>query len=315
MSADRTPARRSLSLSAGVVSYLEWPAPVDAPVLVFLHANGFHGGVYRRLLGPLAGEVRILAPDLRGHGRTTLPASPAELESWQVYVDDVEQVLDVLGAGHVWLAGHSLGGVAAALLAARSGDRVHGLVLVEPVFLPLWVLNLIRLLDLVGQGWRVGPAGPALRRRDGWDAPAAARAHYQGRGMFKGWPEGWLEDYLADGLVERSDGTVGLSCRPGWEARTFSSVPRDIWRRLREIRCPTTIIYGTDSDTFRPASASRAATVLPDLRMVPVEGATHFIPMERPEVVRDEIRRMVLRQVSKTPFQETPSPSSDHQQH
>ena len=225
MCADQAPARRSISLPAGVVSSLEWSAPPDVPILVFLHANGFHGGVYRRLLGPLAGDVRILAPDLRGHGRTTLPANPAELGSWQVYVDDVEQVLDVLGTGPVWLAGHSLGGVVAALLAACSRNRVRGLVLADPVFLPLWVLNLIRLLNLVGQGWRVGPAGPALRRRDGWDDSAAVLAHYQGRGMFKGWPEGWLDDYIADGLVERSDGTVGLSCRPDWEAHTFSSVP------------------------------------------------------------------------------------------
>jgi hypothetical protein len=30
--------------------------------------------------------------------------------------------------------------------------------------------------------------------------------------------------------------------------------------------------------------------------MAPVEGATHFVPMEHPEVVREEIRQMILRQ-------------------
>ena len=32
---------------------------------------------------------------------------------------------------------------------------------------------------------------------------------------------------------------------------------------------------------------------IPDVRMVPVEGASHFVPMERPDVVQEEIRKML----------------------
>jgi len=261
--------------------------------LLFLHANGFHGGVYRRLLGPLAGDVRILTPDLRGHGETTLPADPATLNNWRVYRDDVAAFLDALEIGPVWMAGHSLGAVVSTLLAVHAPDRVRGLVLADPVFLPRWVLAMIDVLSLFGQGWRVGPAGPARRRRDGWPDRAAARAHYDGRGMFRGWPEGWLDDYLADGLRDRDDGTVGLACLPAWESRSFAIAPRDTWRFVREIRCPTTIVYGEASDTFRRASARLAPKRIPRVRMVPVHGASHFVPMEHPEIVCAEIQRMI----------------------
>src|SRR5215469_9726163 len=66
--------RRNLPLFDGAVSYLEWEGPRGAPLLVFLHANGFNAETYVSILGPLATQFRIIAPDLRGHGSTTLAA-------------------------------------------------------------------------------------------------------------------------------------------------------------------------------------------------------------------------------------------------
>ena len=50
-------------------------APIEA---IFLHANGFNAAPYVDVLRPLARERRILAPDLRGYGRTRLgrPSPP-----------------------------------------------------------------------------------------------------------------------------------------------------------------------------------------------------------------------------------------------
>ncbi len=284
---------RDLPRLGGRVSYLEADAPEGAPTLIFLHANGFHAGVYRRLLEPLVGAARILAPDLRGHGRTDLPAEPSVLESWTLYRDDVLAFLDAMEIDRPWMVGHSLGGVTATLSSVLAPGRVAGMVLVDPVFLPRWIINTVRLLDPFDLGWRLGPGPAALRRRDGWDDPAAARAHYHGRGMFRTWPEGWLDDYLADGLRPLGDGRVGLACTPAWESRTFATVPRDVWTMIRGIRCPTTIVYGTESDTFRRASARLAPRRIAGARMVPVDGASHFVPMERPDVVQEEIRRML----------------------
>ena len=55
-----------------VLDFGDLARPVD---LIFVHANGFNAYTYRSLLQPLSGALRIWAPDLRGHGRTGLPAS------------------------------------------------------------------------------------------------------------------------------------------------------------------------------------------------------------------------------------------------
>ena len=158
---------------------------------------------------------------------------------------------------------------------------------------PRWILAALGALELFGQGWRVGPARLARRRRDGWADRAVARAHCHDREMFRAWPEGWLDDFLDGGLRERNDGSVGLACAPAWETRTFTTVPRDIWRVVSRLRCPTTIVYGGNSNAFRRDSAHLASQRIPGAQMVPVEGASHFVPMERPEVVQGEIRKLL----------------------
>jgi pimeloyl-ACP methyl ester carboxylesterase len=46
--------------------YLEWPS--DSPPLLIIHGNGHSGGVFAPLAERLAGEFRVFALDLRGHG-------------------------------------------------------------------------------------------------------------------------------------------------------------------------------------------------------------------------------------------------------
>src|SRR3954463_13647492 len=69
----RAPPRAELPSRGGAMAYLDF-GPAERPVdVVFSHANGFNARTYRSMLEPLAGEMRILALDLRGHGASTLP--------------------------------------------------------------------------------------------------------------------------------------------------------------------------------------------------------------------------------------------------
>ncbi len=107
------PTRRIVPFSDGSISLLEWKAGEDAPVLVFAHANGFNASTYIHLLAPLAGEFRVLALDMRGHGETTLPTDSRLAAGWRVFRDDLLRVLDALAIRPDVLAGHSLGASAA----------------------------------------------------------------------------------------------------------------------------------------------------------------------------------------------------------
>ena len=81
------PQHRMIALTGGEVHVLDWGG--GGPAVHFAHANGFNGATYAPILAPLAGEARLLASDLRGHGFTTLPADPQAHPGWPVFAADL----------------------------------------------------------------------------------------------------------------------------------------------------------------------------------------------------------------------------------
>jgi lipase len=106
----------------------EWGDPV-APALVCLHGVTAHGTRFRRLAEDrLASRFHVLAPDLRGHGRSDWEP-PWRLET---YVADVEETLDDLGVETAVFMGHSFGGRLILELAACAPTRVERAILLDP---------------------------------------------------------------------------------------------------------------------------------------------------------------------------------------
>ncbi|MGH2785734.1 MAG: alpha/beta fold hydrolase [Actinomycetota bacterium] len=74
---------------------------------------------------------RVIAPDLRGHGRSSVPDvgfSPPR------FAADLVRLLEILGTGPVIAMGHSLGTIVASTLAVERPDLVTALVLSDPVY-------------------------------------------------------------------------------------------------------------------------------------------------------------------------------------
>jgi pimeloyl-ACP methyl ester carboxylesterase len=278
------PQRISIPLEDGIVSALEWPG--DGPLLHCAHANGFNAETYRGLLGPLAESFRIVASDARGHGFTRLPTHPGTAHGWRVYRDDLLAVLDRIAPDGAILAGHSMGATASLMAAALRPERVRALVLVEPVLVS-WRAFL--LMSLPWNRHRNTLALGALKRRAVFPSREMALAAYRGRGAFKTWPEETIRDYLKGGLVDDPAG-VRLACAPAWEAEDFRSTPPGVAGLAARIRCPVTLIHAKDG-TSAPAQVARFARLSPTARILAKDGATHFLPMEFPELVREEIVR------------------------
>ncbi len=74
----------------------------------------------------LAGSYRVIAVDLRGHGRGMRSTEPFSLEDC---ADDVAAALSELRAGPVIVVGYSMGGAVGLLLARRHPEQVTGLVM------------------------------------------------------------------------------------------------------------------------------------------------------------------------------------------
>lgn len=103
----------------------EWGDP-GAPAVVCLHGVTGHGGRFRRLAEEhLADRYHVLAPDLRGHGRS--PWEPP----WDAGAH-LADLLETVGVERAdWIA-HSFGGRLVAELAAREPERVTQAVLLDP---------------------------------------------------------------------------------------------------------------------------------------------------------------------------------------
>ena len=285
------PQFQSLALSQGPVAAYRWTGPTGAPELHFAHANGFNAFTYRHLLAPLADEMTVIATDFRGHGVTALPAVPAALKSWSLYASDLIDVLEKLGPGPRILAGHSLGATVSLLAAATRPDLASAVVMIEPVTSTLRMRVLGRFLRPLGFGSPL--VRNTLRRRAQWSSKEEAFAAYRSRGAFRTWPEEFLRDYLEAGLVEDKEGKLRLACSPEWEAANYRLGPPPVLEALPKVKCPVTLLHGTRASTTFPPILRQIRRKHPSVRVIEVPRASHFLPMEAPELVRLEIRRAV----------------------
>ncbi len=78
----------------------------EAPPLLLLHGWPQHWWMWRRVIGPLAADFRVYAPDLRGFGWSDAPAGNY---SKMGLAHDVERLLDVLEIDRCVVGGARLG--------------------------------------------------------------------------------------------------------------------------------------------------------------------------------------------------------------
>ena len=121
----------------GTTFVREVPGPPGAPTVLLLHGWMASGGLnWFQVFQPLSEHFRVVAPDLRGHGRGIRSRRRFRLADC---ADDVAALLEEIGADEPVIAvGYSMGGPVAQLLWKRHPHRVRGLVLCAsgPSFVP-----------------------------------------------------------------------------------------------------------------------------------------------------------------------------------
>jgi pimeloyl-ACP methyl ester carboxylesterase len=238
---------------------------------LFVHANGFCKEMWRPVVAATTG-VRAVAFDQRGHGDSSTGRFP--FDWWDLGRD-----------AHTWAGGlsvprlgvgHSSGGAAlvmAELLAPGTWDH---LILIEPIIFP-GPFERAETHPLVTG---------ALRRRNAFASRAETRTAYAGRGPFAGWTHESLDLYVEYGFRDGPGGERRLACAPEVEAEYYRmATAHGAWERLVEVGCPVTMLAGEHSDSHPPDFAERLASRFRAAELITVPGASHFIPMERPEAV------------------------------
>ena len=237
----------------------------EGPVLFLLHGLGVSGAVWQgigRLLGP---TLRLVAPDLRGHGESDKPSAgylPRD------YVGDMAALLGHEPARPVAVLGHSLGAVIAAQLAAERPELVPKLILVDPPF------DAERRGDLIETVERLRHEPPGalegeLQRREPRMSDAYARAM---AGLFRTAADG------AFAAILRSE--AGF---PGVVAQ------------LPNVQAPTLVVAADPAldASLGAEAAERIAASLPNGRLLSIPGAAHAVHASKPRELAQAILRFV----------------------
>jgi pimeloyl-ACP methyl ester carboxylesterase len=234
--------------------------PDGAPSLVLVHGTRLTRASWAPQAVRLRDEFRIVMPDLPGHG--TLAETPFTLAG---AADLLAGVIDEAAGGRAVVCGLSLGGYVAMDLAARSPERVAGLVLAGATQEPVggWSIP-YRALEVLFAHVPRGPFDAAnrwfFRRR----YPPEISEPVIGGGF---WPVGGaaaIDAILGQRFVPR------LAAYPG----------------------PVLVLNGSLDPVFRLGERAFLAASRDGRRRV-LGGATHLSNLDRPDAFSDALRAFV----------------------
>ena len=224
--------------------------------LVLLHGAGGTiddpAGGLAGLMPSFAEELRVVAVEHRGHGRTS---NPANFLSFEQLGDDIAALSDELALGPAHVAGISDGGVVALDLALRRPDVTRSIVVLGG--------NHSTHEGVQAFGAQMDP--DALEQVAPEAAAAFAARHDQGK------EPGWWKTLIRQ-IVENN------THNPTW-------TPEDLSR----IACPTLLIAG-ENDPF--ATLDQMTTMkreIPGAEWLIVNHAGHPVHFEHPEIVGPRI--------------------------
>ena len=260
------------------------------PLLHFAHANAYPPGAYRALLTLLARDYRVWAV----RHRPLWPGSrPEEINEWQDIAGDLIRFFDQEGLNGVIGVGHSLGAVTTMMAALKRPELFRALVLIEPVFLPQTVLDLLIAGAASDEPYETPLVKIARHRRNWWSSQEDAFSHYRSKKVFGRWSDEALWDYVRYGTVDNEDGGVSLFYSPEWEARIYTLPPTGVWDLIPQVTHPTLAIRGQETDTLTGQAWSSWQQMQPEAEFKEIQSSGHLLPMERPDRVTTEIRTFI----------------------
>jgi pimeloyl-ACP methyl ester carboxylesterase len=294
----------NVALPSGIELSCRASGPQDAPVLVFLHGFPEAAFVWDELLAHFSPRFRCVAPNLRGYERSS---APVDVEAYRAkhLVADISALIDVLGGRVEALVAHDWGGAVAWGLAAQRPEAMRCLVIVNSPH-PATFLR-----DLQGDPEQQAASAYMnfLRRAD-------AEALLSENDFARLWPfftkmgaddtahsgGGWLTEPVREQYREVWRAGLSGACNyyrasPLYPATASDATVMTI-RFAPEavtVRVPTRVIWAEGDAALPPSLLVGLDAYVPDMRIVRVPGATHWIVHERPALVAAEIEAELAR--------------------
>lgn len=226
--------------------------------LVLVHGLGSSTLDWEYQIPVLAAHYRVIALDVRGHGRS---AKPVERYSIAGFAEDVAALIEHLKLGPVHLVGISMGGMIGFQLGVDRPELLKSLTIVNSgpevkakslrdclEIAKRWTLSRLLSLDSIAKG-----LGKLL-------FPKPEQAELR-RKIEERWPQNDKRAYLSS-----------LDAIIGWGVRD----------RLSSITCPTLVI-SADHDYTPVAHKQAYVNELPNAQLLVIANSRHATPLDQPE--------------------------------
>ena len=253
------------------------------PPILLLHGWPQHWYMWRRVIGALRGDFRLIAPDLRGFGWSEAPGRGYDGETFAV---DQVALLDALGIERAFVVGHDWGGWTAMLLGLTHPDRVERMMVLNaphpwPHITP----------RLVAEGWRSWYtwviATPGLGRwvqQQGWIAKNILSRGNVGAPF----ADAEIGAYM-DSFRERSR-ALAVSHLYRYYQRAFREGLTGRWRDHR-LTVPTRVLFGERDRYVSPRLLPGYEPYADDMEVELVPDSGHFVVDEKPDLVVERARQ------------------------
>ncbi len=269
---------------------LEWPG--EGPPVLLLHATGFHSRCWKQVVERLPGQL-VYAVDLRFHGRS---GSIGDV-NWNILTEDIIALVERLDLREVIAVGHSIGGYLATRAAAARPQRFSKLLLIDPVITSPETYARAREM---AAGLRSADH-PVARRKNRWRDAEEMFERFRDRAPFDTWQPEVLRDYCDYALhPENTDEYQQLACDPINEASVYLSqaYSQGVLDDLPALQMPVRLLRAKyEGFNMNDLSASptwpELAEHIPDCSEIYLPEMNHFIPMQDPDLVAAEIRKLL----------------------
>ena len=254
--------------------------PEEGPLVLCLHGILEQGAAWSEVAIRLAQKgYRVIAPDLRGHGRSDRVGKGGSYNLID-FLGDIDAIVEVLAGKAFILVGHSLGSVLGAIFATIRPQRIKNIVLVETI-LPTAEESDDPTTALANQlnSMASPPQHPVFP-----DVKTAAERLRRATPAIS--PS--LAMLLAERITEPCEGGVRWRWEPLLRTRTgisLNGIGRSRYLKLlQKIKVPITLVYGDKSNFNRIEDLNKQQEAMPNATKVVVSGG-HNLPLEAPSAL------------------------------
>ena len=267
-SAQNNPSSRIVEGAGGVPLVVQqWGNPDGIPVLM-LHGFSFGAVVFKNQIGPIAEELRFIAPDLRGHGLSAKPWAPEAYAGTKVWAEDIAAIVAAFELDRPIIVGWSFGGyVAMNYLRHCGAECASGLVLVG---------------SLAGLVPRPPPPDPA----DSGMPPIKGDSRVDNYHQLFDAAE-WLArvmTYQAPSDQDMFQKQLTVVMMPPYVRRSMAGLALDNKDMPTKMDLPMLFIHGKKNGSVPESSVLAAVAALPDADSIAIPEVGHSPFAEAPEL-------------------------------